>query len=323
MSEINLQASDANLRAAAERIGERAVLLILTRGKFQNSRAADLHVVEGEGGNRDGEAMLALSKRLLDSPALRAISAHERRVNATLRRAWALPSPFRFGVFSIPIGLVSQVNDYLRREMFVFDSLVADFLATYRADVDAAEAKLGPHFNRADYPSLEEMAGRFAMKFAFAAFSVPAVLEQFNADIVVAERAKAAAESMAAVRAMQLEMRAVAAELVGKVVERLTPDANGRPKMLVKGFGDNLREFLAVFNDRNAVAGDMDLANLMEQARRLSGNVDAAMLREDVNLRTAVATQFEQIGASLDAMIGDGAGKRRIRLSDPAEKGAA
>lgn len=48
-----------------------------------------------------------------------------------------------------------------------FDSMVASFLANYDALVAAAGTNLGDLFNTADYPSLDEVRGKFGLRLVF------------------------------------------------------------------------------------------------------------------------------------------------------------
>jgi hypothetical protein len=91
-------------------------------------------------------------------------------------------------------------------------------------------------------------------------------------------------------------------ELVGRLVERLTPGADGKKKAFGAGALDKAREFLDTFQARN-LTGDTAMEQLVEQAQALLAGADPEKIRSDELFRGELQARFSEIGQQLDALV--------------------
>ena len=96
--------------------------------------------------------------------------------------------------------------------------------------------------------------------------------------------------------------RGLMADLVGHLVERLTPDPDGRKKTFQKTSVTNLSEFLDTFHLKN-ITDDAELAELTEQAKLLLSGVAPTDLRTSKPLHDEVLTGMQEVKAKLDELI--------------------
>jgi hypothetical protein len=98
-------------------------------------------------------------------------------------------------------------------------------------------------------------------------------------------------------------LRTAAKEVIDHMVLTLTGKSpNGRKKKVSGDMLPNVREFLALFDDRN-VGNITGMKGLVEQAKKVIEGVDVDDLRDNESVRTHVAQQFQKIQAAVDKMI--------------------
>lgn len=297
--------------ASAKALPEKAVLLILERGRFQNVRAVPVtEIASAE--IKPYREQLAATKRLLASKALRNIDAIDRAVTRQLD-VWCLPSPFRFGVFTVPLTLVPTVNMYLQTQAENRTNAVHAFVAEYAALIADAQNSLGPLFRANDYAPTDRVGETFKMIWSWATINTPSSLSLVSSELYASERAKAEAKMVDAVHEIELALRVGFKELVDKMVERLQPGEDGKPKMVTKHFGENLREFLDVFEARN-LSNDASLATLVSQARTLTGVVDVDTIRDSAAFRGELASAFAELSQNVEVLTVESRARRAITL---------
>ena len=99
-------------------------------------------------------------------------------------------------------------------------------------------------------------------------------------------------------------MRSMFADLVSHMVERLTPDADGKKKVFRDSVIGNFKEFIDSFADRN-ITDDTALAGLVQQAQNILAGKSGDAFRKNADLRSIVADDMVKVKASLDAMLTD------------------
>lgn len=281
----------------AAHLTARTICLALRRGKFGNRRKANTGAITVE----SDKTLLSLSKQLLDSPELQAIGKLDSEVQGHLTDL-CLPSMFRGGIWLLPLGLVEEVDAFLRDKQAAREALVNAAVTAYGQRMQETAARLDVLYDPRDYPSVERFQQCFYFEWQYITFDTPARLKAINPELFAIEREKAALKLQQVAEECQNAMRAGMASLVGKMVERLTPDADGKPKRFHKSLVGNFQEFLRTFEMRN-ITDDSELTRLVTQARHLLQGVDPDTLRSDEAIRNAVQTGFEQIQASLAPMV--------------------
>ena len=99
-------------------------------------------------------------------------------------------------------------------------------------------------------------------------FDVPATLKAVSGEIFVREREKAAKAWKETLEQWKALLRTGMADLVNHMVDRLSMNADGKPRVFRDSLVTDLREFLGTFDARN-VANDGELAALAEKARAI------------------------------------------------------
>ena len=297
------------IRRPLPNIDERSVCIAVVRGKFGNSKKASTGQITVDA----DKTMLALSKRLLNSPELRDIEQLDRQIQEYLTNL-CLPSLFKNGVYRLPIPLVEQVEQALiefktRREL-----LVEKFVAAYPAAVREVRAQLQTLYDPRDYPSLESVRAQFRFEWQYITTGVPGQLRAINAALFEQEREKASAKLRDAAEECRQVLRAGMLETVKHMAERLKPAEDGKKKVFRNSLVENINAFLRTFEMRD-VTDDAELAGLVKKARDLMNGVDPDTLRDDELIRQKVQAEFTVIQASLEPLVVE-RGTRSIELED-------
>jgi len=219
--------------------------------------------------------LLRVSKRLLTSPELRAIS----RFDGEIRRyLYNICLPFEIGIHLLPIAALETVEERLRRFAADRVELVSAFLAVYPALCQDAAKRLRGLYNPADYPPLDEVTREFGFSWQYVSFGVPDQLKGISREVWEQEREKAAQRMAEASSEIQQVLRQSMADLVTHMAERLKEGPDGKPLKFKQSTVSNLVEFLSNFSFRN-VADDQELQSLVTRARELLQGVGADGLR--------------------------------------------
>lgn len=278
---------------------KQAVALVIETRRMGVRRIVTGHTPEGA----DPE-MVRVSKAILSGPEYQAIARCDHRIRVQIGKLGLPISAYFKGAAVIPVALLDEVEDRLDAWQEERRAAVEAFLAAYPALVARAQERLGPLFDPADYPPVEALPGLFGVSVQYLTFDMPGVLSHCSERARRRALQEGQAKLAEAVEEMRGHLRTVFAELVGHLKDRLAPDpATGQAKVLRAAAVDRLLEFLDTFGARNAVAGDAELASLVEQTRSLVSGVDAPALRSDDALRQTIEAGLADIGTQLDRLI--------------------
>jgi 5,10-methenyltetrahydromethanopterin hydrogenase len=188
-----------------------------------------------------------------------------------------------------------EAHEQLRRE---FDEAVSTFLDDkYPAAIAQAEFRMGDLFKREDYPSVEQLRGRFRI-----VLDIDAVTTSNDFRVAIdqehVERVKASMEAAAErrVQQAQADVWKRLLERVGKVAERLgDPEAVFRDSTI-----DNVAELVELIPGLN-VLDDPDIERMRRQIEDKLVGHDAKDIRKDPDLRAELAGDAKAI---VDEMAG-------------------
>ncbi len=261
------------------------------------------------------QRLIRVTKKIMDSATYREIVSLDGNVRRWLM-ARSLPVPaLKAGVYAVPVGLVTSVEEKLAEFSEKRDALVEQFVQEYPQRIEEAKVRLRSNFSPDDYPGTLVLQDAFRIHTRYVSFDVPTALKEVSGEIFAREREKAARAWQDTLEAWTVLLRTSMADLVNHMVERLSMNADGKPRVFKDSLVSNLRDFLGTFDARN-VADDADLKELAEKARSLlSRDVTPERLREDSRFREAVAVGFAKIKEKLDTMIVERP-KRRITFGD-------
>lgn len=261
--------------------------------------------------------MLSLRKRLLDSETTRAIRLLDTRFRERLHELSA--TPFRPGIYLIPLGLVERCFDEAQQYERERDALADRAAEEFPNLIAPMRAQLGPLFNPDDYPSPQRFRACFWVNYRFIDMGVPNVLRSLRADVLARERRAIEDEARQVVDLVKQHLRGSLLDITDHLRTLLAPKANGRMPALRDGALDRLFEFLQTLELRD-VTNDGALRTLAGRIRQqIDGISDVQDIRDDEALRQRMAASMEQAHRLLETMVEEGAPVRAYRLRDESE----
>jgi|ERR1700722_1829441 len=258
---------------------------------------------------------VSASKRLLDCPEADAIRSEFTRIRQFVT-ARTLPSPFGKGVYFVPNTRLEEVDNELdNAKKVTIPALGEALIAVYDIVLDKERTALGPNFAVTDYDTPAEIRERLSVEFSYMTFGVPQNLPE---QILSREAEKQRQRLVESVDVMQTLLRNEMAKLVEHAIDKLsgTKD-NGKKSSFKNSLVGNIREFLALFADRN-ITDDTEMKALCDKAAQLLEGVDPQDLRDKEPLRESVARGFAEIKQALDGMLVP-RGSRVITFEDEPE----
>lgn len=288
-------------------IFDRAMCLNLEIGRFGTRKKVRSSQIQTDA----DRTLVHVSKDILDAPEFKAVARFDGETRDYIWRK-SLPSQFRNGISLIPFEDVTPVDDYLTGRETERAQLVAAAMARVDEIKQEAETRLASLFNHGDYPPESVMLQAYSMRWNFFEYGTPGKLKSISVKLYEREREKAKANAVNEVEQIRLALRAGAAEIVNHMVDRLTPEADGKKKVFRDSLIDNVREFLDDFEHKNIVNDDA-LAALVKQAKDIMEGITAKDLRSDDGFRDFTREQFSNIKTALDDMLKD-APQRKFHL---------
>lgn len=294
-------------------IFERAVCLSLEIGKPGKSKKGNIDAIQTDA-DKD---VLKLSKTIFDGPEWAAILAVDTALHNYLNPANGVcleSKILRGGMHLVPIDLIESVDAKLQEFATERADRVTKFMAVYDDMVEAAKDRLKSQYNPADYPRADAVREKFYLQHEYVTLGVPGKLKAVSAHIFQQEKDKAEQKWREAAGEIQVALRQAMSDLVGYMVDRLTPKPDGSRKILREEGVEKLTKFIETFKARN-ITDDAELQTLVEQARQIIDGRDVESLRKNDALRSELAGQFSELKTTLDGMLAT-APRRRIRLTD-------
>ncbi|MBN8602951.1 MAG: hypothetical protein J0M26_18080 [Planctomycetes bacterium] len=203
------------------------------------------------------------------------------------------------------IRLLRQASvDSFREEMERFKQELSDAVENlqrhYSELREAARNRLGSLYDPSDYPA--SIQGLFGIEYEFPSVEPPDYLRRLSPEIYEEECRRVRSRFDEAVTLAEQAFLAELAKLVDHLVERLSGDADGNPKVFRDSAVGNLAEFFQRFRDLN-VHSSPELDDLVVRAQRAMRGVTAQALRDRPALQQHVAQQMVSVQASLDQLV--------------------
>ena len=298
-------------------------LLISKLGTSKRVKAAKLEVGELaaeilHGGTvltdaNDPKAIRA-SKRILECPTMKEIRALDTTIRSTVRTR-SIQHLLRHGMHFVPMTAVAEIDEFLVNAATQRAALVDRLLTQeYQAGIDADEERLGAHFCRGDYLSVEQAREKFQLSHEWLAFETPQKLRSISPQLFQREQEKAKQHIHDAAAEVVTSMRQGLQTMIAAFVEKLKePEPGKRKKQIREDSLDRLRTFIGNLKELN-VSGDGELDELAERARSIVDGVDVSELKESEEIRDAVRGEFESLLPEAERLVED-APRRRIVLT--------
>ena len=245
---------------------------------------------------------LSAGKKLIDTrhPRFKAVAAVRHRATAYFQGS-SLPYP------EPAVRLVRQDDvEALQARMTQFaeelDGAVEDLDEEFDELRLAAREQLGRLYCESDYPT--SLAGLFGLSWDFPSVEPPEYLRRLSPELYRQECQRVSARFDEAVQLAEQMFLGELGELVSHLAERLSGDADGKPKVFRDSAVENLAEFFQRFTRLNVRSNDQ-LQALVDEAQAVVGGLQPQQLRDSVSLRGLVAGQLSPIQGALDALMVD------------------
>lgn len=260
----------------------------------QKNQAADSFGAEGK--------FLSAGKKLLDTshPAFKGVTAIRGRAVAYWKQI-SLPFP-EPGIRLIRQDAISEFDQQIASFRNELDEAVAELDQHYDELRAAARDRLGELFDAADYPP--SLIGMFAIEHDYPSVEVPSYLQRLNPAVYEQECRRVQARFDEAVQLAEQAFLEELSRLVEHLTERLSGEADGKPKVFRDSAVTNLTEFFDRFRQLN-IRSNEQLDALVERAQGCVQGVQPQQLRDNQSLRQHVATQISAVQASLDQLLVD------------------
>jgi hypothetical protein len=230
---------------------------------------------------------------LADDPRLTSIN----KLAAEIRN-WLASSTVPWSDSGARLISTAQFLDFKRKlddKKIEFDRMVADFVTMYPTLISAQAFKLGAMFDRSEFPSDHEVAGKFGIRYAFT--PVPEVGD-FRVDIaddIARElREQYEAEYARRVDAVNREHWARLKSVLDKMADRLGADGDGKNKVFRDTLVENALEVCDLLRETN-VTNDTELESARKAVERTLLGVSPEELRKNDAIRSDVKSQVEDI----------------------------
>lgn len=238
------------------------------------------------------------SKRLVSGDALRTVEALRSEARAWLY-SQSLPFPLEGAVF-VPATEIERIDRKLSEYRERYEEAARTFAEIYPTLRESARKQLGSLYSTTDYPA--KVSEKFSFSWRFLSLAPAGETQLLSAALVEQERHKFQQLMAQAAESAVGELRQRFAEVVDHVVDRLSGEQDGKPKIFRDSIVGNLREFFDDFKRLN-VLDDRALAELVDRARETIDGVEAKDLRKDDDLRAHVAGRMTELQGALDAMV--------------------
>ncbi len=286
-------------------IFQQACLIQLSTSCWQGSRMLDAAVMEQIGSSE----WLKGRKYLVNPETLNSIRAVISRARKDLERN-ALPFPLS-SLTLVPRERITVIEEILGRYQSEFCREVETFVQGYEEARDLARQNLGDLFSELDYPL--DIHGKFGFEWRYLAIETPGKYQILTPEIYEREKEKFQAMMEETRELATAALRQEFAECVNHMVERLTNDPEGKPKVFKNCMVEKIQGFIESFDGRNLFQ-DEELSRIVDQARSVLKRVDPGSIRENVWLKRRIADEMSKVKTVMDESITD-MPRRKVRLA--------
>ena len=238
---------------------------------------------------------LTATKKLVDPESLKPICKVGNAARSYLA-AVSLPFPIQGMVFA-PKEMISKVDKRLEEFRAEFSEAVNAFTRDYPRLRETAMVYLGDLFNEVDYPVQVEQ--RFSLTWRFIILDVPNGKAGILSPEIYEREKEKFIKTMEEARSLAIEsLRGEFASMVDRITERFSESADGKPKVFKSATVESFYSFFETFKERN-IFRDEQLAQLVERAQAVLGDVSAESIRTNEHLRQNIRAGMADIETAM------------------------
>lgn len=222
-------------------------------------------------------------------------------------RARSVSCPlFSAGAYMVKVRKYREIRDRVREYLTVErPALVDAFVQVYDVRAEEGRRKLGSLARANDYPPAARVREAFGGSMQWFGIAAPGALAGVDGEALEAEAEALRAEFQAAREAARVALRVEWSKLVDRMVDRLSPGADGARKRFTETLTANVAEFCELFDDRDWT-NDGEIRAMLGKARAVLAGVDVETLRTDDELRARTAEVFGELKTQTDLMVRSG-----------------
>lgn len=310
----------ASVQDAQEEFSGTIILHVAFKGSLAKSKALTMREVAliarapDEGVEElGGFEKLRHSKPLFESEEYDAIESFKQKRRQEFGNL-GIPFPLGDSMYLIRIVNIPKAEELAARTDRELKALVEQLQAVYPSQIKPEAVGLGPLYNAGDYRAPEALESLFSFRSKWMHFGVPEILREIDAALWQKERERTAAVWQEAKEQGLILLRETMAEMVKRLVDAVTPDAEGKKKRFYATAITNLTDFFEAFEDRN-LAGDEELAVQVSKLKEIVEGKGLDDFKTDDKLRAFVKAEGGKIQKALGSMLIE-SGARAIRLED-------
>lgn len=270
--------------------------LLFQKTRIGMQRKIDLKKVGTLPDSLKSELINAQAK-ILDCPELRAIQALDATTDRFLFRN-SNPSVFRgLGIRQVTTDMAPTLDTRLREYRPQREALVATFTIRYADITDKVRDQLGPVMSQAiNWPNPNDVGRLFGCSWRWISIVVPIGLD---ADLAASETLKSDYDKREQDELVRQALRSGFQKVIDKILERITPDDEGKRKIIRDSTIENFREFIEAFPGRYTTE-DRDLEKLINKANLMLAGVSADDLK---NPETAASLRPSMVDLAAKAAL--------------------
>ena len=173
-----------------------------------------------------------------------------------------------------------------------------------------ARTRLGRLYNPDDYPA--SMIGVFDVTWEFPNVEAPAYLMQLSPELYERETERVKSRFNEAVVLAEQAFADELSKMIEHLLERLSGQDDGKPKVFRDSAVTNLNEFFSRFRELN-IGSSPALDRLVTDAQRIVGSTSADDLRNSHVIRSEISRHLTDVQSSLDGLMVDRPRRNLIR----------
>lgn len=241
------------------------------------------------------------AKTLFESEEYDAVEAFKQKRRTEFANL-GIPFPLGDSMYLIKIVNIPKAEELAGKTDRELQALVARLQAVYPSQITPEATGLGSLYNAGDYRVPEALESLFRFTSKWMHFGVPSVLKEIDAALWEKERERTAEVWREAKEQGLILLRKTTAEMVARLVEAVTPAADGTKKRFYATAVTNLTDFFEAFEDRN-LAGDKELEEQVVKLKGIVAGKEVADFKTDDKLRDFVKTEGSKIQSTLESML--------------------